>query len=239
MKYLELTFADPARNLACDEALLELFEMKHIDDGLLRLWQPESYFVVLGHSNRWRAEANVPACVAAGIPILRRVSGGGTVLQGPGCFNYSLLLDGKKHDVKNIQAGFRYVLDRHRQLFADLSSYDVRIDGISDLTVAGRKFSGNAQYRKSRYVLVHGTFLVNFNLSMIDRCLHLPAKQPAYRGNRPHLDFITNLGVDADQIRSGLQKIWLATDTFDATPLDQVEQLLRTRYGQEEWSSKF
>src|SRR5262245_25737991 len=211
MKYLELTFANPAHNLACDEALLDLLESEGLDDGLLRLWQPENYFVVLGHSNRLRAEAHVQACRAQGIPILRRVSGGGTVLQGPGCLNYSLLLDIESHEVKNIRAAFRYVLNRHRRLTSELVSDEVRVEGISDLTVAGRKFSGNAQYRKSRYVLVHGTFLVSFDLSMIDRCLPLPAKQPAYRANRSHLDFVTNLNCDLDRIRSGLRDHWNAT----------------------------
>ena len=239
MKYLELTFADPARNLACDEALLDLFEMEHIDDGLLRLWQPQNFFVVLGHSNRLRAEANIPACLAGGIPILRRVSGGGAVLQGPGCLNYSLFLDGTAHDVRNIEAGFRYVLERHRQFIGALTSDDIRIDDNSDLTIAGRKFSGNAQYRKSRYVLVHGTFLLRFDLSMIDRCLHLPAKQPKYRENRPHLDFVANLDVEPNRIRSGLRDSWRATDTFDAIPLNQVERLVDMRYGLEAWSRKF
>ncbi len=239
MKYLELSFAHPARNLACDEALLDLFETEHIDDGLLRLWRPENYFVVLGHSNRLGAEANVPACVAAGIPIVRRVSGGGAVLQGPGCLNYSLLLDSMTHDVRNIEAGFRYVLERHRQFLGALTSDDICRAGISDLTVAGRKFSGNAQYRKSRYVLVHGTFLLKFDLSMIDRCLHVPAKQPKYRENRPHLDFVANLDVDPNRIGSGLRESWRATEAFDTPPLNQVERLMEMRYGLETWSSKF
>jgi len=239
MKYLELTFADPAHNLACDEALLDLFEREHLDDGLLRLWRPENYFVVLGHSNRLRAEANIPACAAAGIPILRRVSGGGAVLQGPGCLNYSLILDSKTHDVRNIEAGFGYVLQRHRQLLDELTSEDVGIDGISDLTVAGRKVSGNAQYRKSRYILMHGTFLFKFDLSLIDGCLRVPEKQPAYRKNRPHLDFIANLALDPDRIRSGLRESWAVAETFDATPMDQVERLVHLRYGRAQWSSKF
>jgi len=239
VKYLELTFDDPGRNLACDEALLNLFEMEHLDDGLLRLWSPKNYFVVLGHSNRLCAEVKIPECATAGIPILRRVSGGGAVIQGPGCLNYSLILDGQVHDVKNIEAGFRYVLARHRQLLGALTSDDVRIDGISDLTVAGRKFSGNAQYRKSRFVLVHGTFLLGFDLSMIDRCLHLPVTQPKYRANRPHSDFVVNFALDGDRIRAGLRDSWCATESFAATPFDQLEQLVEMRYGQAAWSSKF
>ncbi len=239
MKYLELTFADPARNLACDEALLDLFESEHLDHGLLRFWQPENYFVVLGHSNRLRAEANFPACTAAGIPILRRVSGGGAVLQGPGCLNYSLILDSQRHDVRNIAAGFGYVLQRHRQLLGELTFREVRIEGISDLAMAGRKVSGNAQYRKSRYILVHGTFLNDLDLTMIDRSLLIPEKQPGYRQNRPHLDFVSNLALDPDRIRSGLRASWAAAATFDATPMEQVERLVELRYGRAQWSRKF
>ena len=239
MKYLELTFAEPERNLACDEALLELFETERIDDGLLRLWQPQNYFVVLGHSNRLRAEANSEACRAAGIPILRRMSGGGAVVQGPGCLNYSLLLDNEAHDIRNIQATFRYVLNRHRCFLGDMLFDDVRIEGVSDLALGGRKFSGNAQYRKAHYVLVHGTLLVDFDLLMIDRFLRLPEKQPQYRANRPHLEFVTNLGLDPDRIRDGLRELWRAIATFDATLPEQVDRLVSQRYGREDWSSKF
>ncbi|HTN71202.1 MAG TPA: lipoate--protein ligase family protein, partial [Methylomirabilota bacterium] len=79
MKYLELTFADPARNLACDEALLELCEQKEAE-GILRIWEPQTYFVVLGYSNKLATEVNVEACAERGMPVLRRFSGGGTVL---------------------------------------------------------------------------------------------------------------------------------------------------------------
>jgi len=239
MKYLELTFADPASNLACDEALLDYCESEGIADGLLRLWQPETYFVVLGHSNRVQAEVDLPACAAADIAVLRRISGGGAVLQGPGCINYSLVLDARAHDIKNIQAGFRYVLERHRQWAQDLTGAKIRIEGISDLTLGGRKFSGNAQYRRAAYVLVHGTFLVQFEVSMMERSLRLPNKQPAYRSHRGHSEFVTNLGLDADKITSGLQSIWRASEPLETVPAGRIEHLVNTRYGREEWSRKF
>ena len=89
MKYLELTLPDPASNLACDEALLELFETRRATDGLLRIWEPENHFVVLGHSNRIDSEVDLAACESERISIFRRLSGGGTVMQGPGCLNYT------------------------------------------------------------------------------------------------------------------------------------------------------
>jgi len=239
MKYLDLTFSDPERNLACDEALLEWHEGQKRDDGLLRIWQPQNHFVVLGHSNRLEFEANEAACRAEAIPILRRISGGGTVLQGPGCLNYSLILPCDARPLKNLAATFRYVLERHSRLLTSLTGMDICVDGISDVTLAGRKFSGNAQYRKARYALVHGTFLLSLDLSLLDRCLHLPSRQPVYRRNRPHIDFVTNLEVDGSRLRYGLRKVWKAGEILADVPLDDVKSLAKNRYGFEEWTRKF
>ena len=239
MKYLDVTFAQPARNLACDEALLNWFEAQRPDDGVLRLWQPENYFVVLGHSNHWAAEVAASMCAADGVPILRRVSGGGTVLQGQGCLNYSLILDCEISELQNIESTFRYVLNRHGRLIAALTGLKIAVEGISDLTVSGRKFSGNAQYRKARYALVHGTFLLNFDLVQIERYLRMPMKQPDYRQNRPHSDFVTNLPIDVDRLCEALRDEWQARALLEVVPLDKIEGLVDERYGRPEWSNKF
>src|SRR5262245_40949097 len=91
MTCLELTLPTAAENLACDEALLDLCE-DHGADEILRFWEPRNYFVVLGYGNKAAAEVDLEACAAEKIPVLRRCSGGGTVLQGPGCLNYALIL---------------------------------------------------------------------------------------------------------------------------------------------------
>src|SRR3989442_6260317 len=91
VKYLDLTLPTHAENLACDEALLDWCDER---DGpeVLRFWEPRQHFVVVGYGNRVEREVNVAACHELSIPVLRRCSGGGTVLQGPGCLDYSLIL---------------------------------------------------------------------------------------------------------------------------------------------------
>ncbi|HLN84467.1 MAG TPA: lipoate--protein ligase family protein, partial [Candidatus Binatia bacterium] len=180
MKYLDLALDDPAHNLACDEALLELVETGQVKDEILRVWEPAQYFVVLGHANSIRTEVNFSACQEDRVTVLRRMSGGGAVLQGPGCFNYSLFLNAT-HRFRTVKEGFRYVLERHKKIVQAITGLEVALEGISDLAIGARKFSGNAQYRKSRAVLIHGTFLLDFDLSLIGRYLQLPSKQPAYR----------------------------------------------------------
>src|SRR5215831_6230774 len=86
MELFDFTFATPAENLACDEALLDACE-RNGSGEVLRFWEPHGYFVVVGYGNSIATEVNLAACEAERIPVLRRCSGGGTVLQGPGCLN--------------------------------------------------------------------------------------------------------------------------------------------------------
>src|SRR5918992_1925785 len=239
MKYVDLTFDDPAANLACDQALLELHESDGANDALLRTWEPRNHFVVLGRSNRLSSEVSVSACAQQRVSILRRLSGGGAVMQGPGCLNYSLILNNQTNGFKNINETFHYVLARHCHVIEQLAGAGVRIEGISDLTFRRRKFSGNAQYTKARYVLVHGTFLLNFDLSMIAKFLRMPAKQPDYRRQRAHLEFVTNLNLNSAQVRDSLRMSWNALEEFSAVPWDRIDALVAELYGRGEWSTLF
>ncbi len=81
---------DPAANLALEEALV-----RAVPPGpLLRIWQNEAC-VVLGRGQRPEREANVAACAAAGVPVLRRASGGGTVYHDLGNLNITMVVPGR------------------------------------------------------------------------------------------------------------------------------------------------
>jgi lipoate-protein ligase A len=91
MTSLDLSLPCPAENLALDEALLDAAEAGALGESL-RFWESPVHFVVVGYANKVSTEVNAAECGRLGIPILRRCSGGGTVLQGPGVLNYSLVL---------------------------------------------------------------------------------------------------------------------------------------------------
>jgi lipoate-protein ligase A len=238
VKYLDLTFGDPRLNLACDEALGEVCEA---DGGeVLRLWEPAGRFAVVGYSNRIRAEVDVAACHERGIPILRRFSGGGAVLQGPGCLNYTLVLNNEREGgFGDVGRSYRRVLDRHRQVIEKLLSLPVQIEGTSDLAIDGRKFSGNSQHRKQRYTVFHGTFLLNFDLSLIETCLPMPSRRPAYRQDRSHQSFLRNLGISPARVKQALRETWQADNSYDPVPNERIEALMEARYTREEWNFKF
>ncbi len=238
MKCLDLTLPTPAENLACDEALLDLCEEGGI--GTLRFWESQEHFVVVGYANRIEAEVNRPACEAAGVPILRRCSGGGTVLQGPGCLNYSLALPfDDTGPLATIQGTNQFIMERHRLALENLLGRRVKIQGHTDLAVDDRKFSGNAQRRKRCALIFHGTFLHAFDLPLIEKFLRFPSLQPDYRHDRPHTDFVTNLEIDPAQLRSALRAIWNAEETLAAPPMEKIAALLREKYSRVEWNGKF
>jgi len=92
MQLLSLTLETPAENLALDEALLDAAEAGELAEPVLRLWEPAEHFVVLGRSSVARREVFLEACRSDGVPVYRRSSGGGTILAGPGCLMYAVVL---------------------------------------------------------------------------------------------------------------------------------------------------
>ena len=239
MHYLDLTLPTPHHNLACDEALLDLCETGY-DTEILRFWEPDDYFVVLGYTNKIATEVNVAACQAQQVPLLRRTSGGGTVLQGPGCLNYSLILkasgDGPLSGITETNA---YIMQRQRQAITEVVGADVEVQGITDLTWKGRKFSGNAQRRKRHYLLFHGTFLLHFDLARVEQLLRSPSREPAYRQARSHKEFLTNIKVPGGAVQDSLKKTWGAAELLDVVPFQTIEHLVQEKYLAGEWTYKF
>lgn len=80
---------DPAANLALEEAIVRAVPPR----PLLRIWQNEAC-LVLGRGQRLHREVNVTACAAAGVPVLRRASGGGTVYHDLGNLNITMAVPG-------------------------------------------------------------------------------------------------------------------------------------------------
>jgi lipoate---protein ligase len=239
MKCLRITLPSPEENLACDEALLDAVEAGEGDE-VLRIWNVQDYFVVVGYANRVGMEVNVPYCQTRQIPILRRCSGGGAVLQGPGCLNYSLILRiPPSGPLSNITGTNRYIMSRNRDALVSLIGTDLQVQGHTDLARQGLKFSGNAQKRKLRALLFHGTFLLNLDPTMVEGTLRMPSKEPDYRGHRSHRDFLVNLPVSEAQVTNTMVNAWGAHDSLKEIPSETISRLVSEKYGQREWNLKF
>jgi lipoate---protein ligase len=259
MKYFDCTLRTPAENLACDEALLNLCE-SGLEAEILRFWEPKAPFVVVGYANQAAREVDLAACQKLEIPVFRRCTGGGTVVQGPGCLNYSLILQidrpypsvfppvekavanpglPNSYPLQSITGTNMLVLERQRAALQPLLKNPVQILGHTDLVTGDLKFSGNAQRRLKKCLIFHGTFLLRFDLDLIGKILPMPSKQPGYRRDRPHSDFLTNLEIEPGKVKTALRNVWQAEEPFAHTPIEQIQKLVLNRYSTAAWNLKF
>ncbi len=231
---MRASFASPEWELACDEALLDAGEAGEISSGgVLRFWEAESPFVVLGYANR----AAMEVTGSANVPVLRRCSGGGSVLQGPGCLNYSLVLPiSTAPELASITATNCFIMKRQRDAIAPLVDGEITVEGYTDLALDGRKFSGNSQRRKSGWLLFHGTFLLRCDFELMEKVLLPPPREPAYRNSRKHSDFLSVMNLPEDVITKALVDAWQASEPFASVPHNRIEALVETKYSRRDWN---
>jgi lipoate-protein ligase A len=128
------------------------------------------------------------------------------------------------------------VLRTHASAIEQVIGREVQVSGLTDLTLSDIKFSGNSQRRRLRTLMFHGTFLVHFDLQRIERYLKLPSKQPAYRQNRRHHDFLTNLPLETTMIKEAIRVAWRAHEEPITIPWARTQRLIQERYGSEQWN---
>jgi lipoate-protein ligase A len=235
MQHLQLTLDTAAANLALDEALLDAAEAGESEGCVLRLWESPHYCAVLGRSSAPEIEVNLAACRQAGIPVLRRSSGGGTILAGPGCLMYAVVLDFHTYpQLQAIDLAHQFVLEHLAHMLAPPS---VHVAGISDLALGGaggdaplQKFSGNALRIKRRHLLYHGTLLYDFDLTNLSRWLAKPTRTPDYRNQRPHAQFVTNIDCDRPTLTHRLLTGWDAHTPLSDWPAQRTAELCQQKY---------
>jgi lipoate-protein ligase A len=241
MQLIEYDSSDPRDYLAADELLLAEAEEGRMAESL-RFAEIETPAVIMGVSARWAEEANRERCRAAGVPVLRRCSGGGTVLIGRGCLNYSLILDiARDPALGSIHGSYRWIVPRIAEA---LSAFGPRIvhAGLSDLAWGARKVGGSSQKRRMRCILHHGTLLYDaYDVSVMDELLPCPSRAPDYRAGRSHADFLTTLPLTSAQLRMAVRRAFAIPP--DAAPLDltaemspRVADFVATKYGTREWT---
>lgn len=234
--WLPSHFVSVEHQLALDEALLEETEDGLRQEQTVRTWMADGLVIVVGSSSRLETEVNLAACRAAGVRVVRRPSGGATVVLGPGCLMWSVVTPYPlgSPSVDSLHAA---VLDPLcRTLNADGIAICRR--GTSDLVLGDRKVSGNALRVRKRSVLYHGTLLDDFDIEGAAELLNHPPREPSYRAGRPHSSFLTNLHQGRARLEQLVQRAFSATSQGSHPDPERVQRLLRERYSSPTWNER-
>ena len=201
---------DIVANLDHERQLLEDCAARQVSACLFYVNDP---CIVMGRSNEPGQWVDSAAAEADGIPVVRRISGGGTVYHDRDNLNYSFIMprallnrccglagEGALSTSAYIDFFRGLVI---RALSAQGGSWTAT--GTSDISLNGLKVSGNAQRIARRAVLHHGTLMLRCPLAAIERYLPIPPDRPGVS----HADFITGLSeqgysTDMSVIRQSL-----------------------------------
>lgn len=164
--------------------------------------------VVLGSSNDPAKWVHAERAAADGLPVIKRFSGGGTVYLDRGVLNYSFILPRKILDeicqatgLDGLATTTRYITFFRQLVIGALADAGgiYSATGISDISLNGRKLSGNAQRIASSAVLHHGTIMLKCPLAAIERYLPVPPDRPGIA----HADFLTGLAEEGISLAPG------------------------------------
>ena len=230
---------DPFFNLAADEFLL-----RETDEPVLRIWR-SSPSVVIGRHQIPCVEANVVEAFHRGIPILRRISGGGAVYHDSNNINFTIvrpLAKGEGVDFANLLAPVAAVLNE--------MGLSVEYSGRGDLRLGGKKISGNSAYLWKGRILHHGTLLFDADLDVLEVLLNVRGEGWEGRSVRSVKSAVTNLAglvsrygtaTDFADDFAGRLAPSLGINRFSARSFDEAERrgiaaLSREKYETPAWN---
>ncbi len=202
MIYIENNCTDPTYNLAFEEYV---FNNLCGDDTVLLLWQNEPS-VIIGRYQNTIEEINPEFIEEKGIHVVRRMTGGGAVYHDLGNLNYSFIIPDAEAelDFKTFS----------RPLIKALEKLGITAEqtGRNDVTIDGKKVSGNAQFYNKKGLLHHGAILYDSHLETVQNALKVKEGKIASKGIKSVRSRVTNIrplinhDMDVNQFKQFLLK---------------------------------
>ncbi len=234
-RFIESQQVVPYANLALENHLLETVAE---ETCILYLWQNQRTVVIGRNQNAWR-ECRTTELAADGGYLARRLSGGGAVFHDLGNLNFTFLLPTQDYLVKR---QLEVILQAVRKL-----GLKAEISGRNDVTVEGRKFSGNAFYDSHGRSYHHGTLLVDVNMADLSRYLQVDEQKLASKGVASVRSRVVNLksllpDLTLEQLKNALVEAFGEVYGTEPQPLEEAMlnptrlAELETQYASWEWN---
>lgn len=227
-------------NMAVEEYLLYELEL---GEHYLTLWQNKAAVVVGRNQNSWD-EVNLEFIKEHNVAVVRRLTGGGAVYHDQGNLNFTFIFKNQKSGKYDFASFMAPVVEALKKL-----GLPAAIDGRNDITINGKKVSGNSQYRQKDRVIHHGTLLFDVDLDNLENSLKVSHDKLAKRGVSSVRSRVINirelLSFSMEMVEfKGLIKEALMTafgadqGDYHLTPADlrRVEELKRGKYETWEWN---
>lgn len=233
---LNLQSTDPFFNLAVEENLLKNSKAEYL---ILYINDPS---VIIGKHQTGHREVNTRFVSENKIPVIRRISGGGTVYHDDGNLNFSFIRECENGKQVDFQRYTEPVIGFLKSL-----GVDARFEGKNDLKVNGLKISGNAEHVHKNRVLHHGTLLFSTSFEKLHNSIRKDTSGYSTRAVASNPSKVTNLGElikgsDIKEFRTQMVSYFIKTFK-DITSIEltddeifKAHSVARSKYRTWEWN---
>ena len=239
MKLIVSPSNDPYFNLALEQYVFDALDKSH---EYFILWQNKNTIVVGIYQNA-NNEIKHDAVKEKGIKVVRRLSGGGAVYHDMGNLNFTFITNQKE---KGAAIDFAVFLNPVADALSKLGA-TAQVNGRNDITIDGRKISGNAQYIKRGRVMHHGTLLFDSDLTVLGSCLNVSKEKMAAKGVQSVASRVTNIkpylaeNIDMQQFKQALLASMFSHTEINGyiltdEDIKNIHKIREQRYILDEWN---
>jgi lipoate---protein ligase len=228
---------DPHFNLATEEYVL-----KEIPDDSFMLWRNAPAIIVGKHQNTL-AEINLDYVKQNNIKVVRRLSGGGAVFHDLGNLNFTFTQKAQDENLINFRKYTEPILEVLQKM-----GIDARFEGRNDLTIDGKKFSGNAMHIWKNKVLHHGTLLFSAKMTDLSQALNVDPSKFQDKAVKSVRSRVTNISEHlkepmdvmefADRIEEHIVSKYPDAKFYNLTDEDhrRIQAMVEAKYGTWDWN---
>jgi lipoate-protein ligase A len=243
------------RNMALDEAVLsQVIKGKSPNTIRFYKWKPST--VSIGRHQSFSAEVNMEALNQLSFDVVRRITGGGAVFHDSVReITYSIVCPIKFLKELNAHSILEQFELIENGIVNGLINYGLEAEkGVIHcpaIFIDGKKFSGNAQLRKSNFILQHGTILLDIDPELMYSVLKAPYNVSKSRmvksvyakciGIKERLENYEEMSF-IKSLRNGFEKtlkINLKEDYYTKEELNLAEKLVKEKYSNQKWLKKY
>lgn len=238
MKYIDSNSLDPYYNLALEEYVLKNFD---ITEEIIFFWR-NTPTIVVGKNQNTMEEINMPLVNEKKIKVVRRLSGGGAVYQDLGNLNFTFLVGLDNPANVEIKKFAQPVVIALNKLGAP-----AELTGRNDITIEGKKISGNAQRLFQNKLLHHGTLLFDVDLDVMTKVLQVGFDKIQSKGIKSVRSRVTNIKSYLKK-EMDITEFWesVLKELFQGNEINQyflsdsdkteIDKLVKEKYSTWDWN---
>lgn len=237
--YINSSSTDPRFNITLEE-----YALKNLDSqgNCIILYQNRPSIIIGKHQNTIE-EINLDYVNENNIFVVRRISGGGAVYHDLGNLNFSFHIKDEPNTLYDFKRYTRPVIDALKKM-----GVNAEFNSRNDLTIDGRKFSGNAQHIYKNKLLHHGTLLFDTDLDVLQYALNVSKDKIISKGIKSVRSRVTNISehlpqpISIEEFRSLLLQSFIENEkdiqeyVLTEQDLAGIERLKEEKYGTWEWN---